>query len=99
LYNWLSAINCTPGPDNSSLIRTEKAVPTNPENSAYIKYDTPISLAFEDKNHLSNHMLIPDVFTFNMLYLSVSDEILTLLTKYFEGSEWGVTLNMPINVS
>jgi hypothetical protein len=29
LYNWLSAINWTPGPDNSNLINTEYAVPTN----------------------------------------------------------------------
>jgi hypothetical protein len=34
LYNWLSAIYWTPGPDSSNLIKTEKAVPTKPENSA-----------------------------------------------------------------
>ena len=38
LYNWLSAIYCTPGPDNSNLINTEKAVPAKPENIANIKY-------------------------------------------------------------
>ena len=32
---------------------TEKAVPNNPENKAKIRYSVPISLAFEDKNHLS----------------------------------------------
>jgi hypothetical protein len=53
LYNWLSAIYCTPGPLNSILIKTEKAVPNNPENNANIKYKVPISLAFVDKNHLS----------------------------------------------
>lgn len=37
LYNWLSAIYCTPGPANSNLINTEKAVPTKPENNANIK--------------------------------------------------------------
>jgi hypothetical protein len=46
LYNWLFDINCTPGPLNSSLIKTEKAVPNNPENRAKIKYNVPISLAF-----------------------------------------------------
>jgi hypothetical protein len=28
---------CTPGPDNSNLIKTEKAVPIKPENKAKIK--------------------------------------------------------------
>jgi hypothetical protein len=54
----LSAIYCTPGPDNSRRIKTEKAVPTNPENNAKIKYNVPISFAFDDKNHLSFHIVI-----------------------------------------
>jgi hypothetical protein len=37
---------------------TEKAVPTNPENRAKIRYNVPISLALQDKNHLSVHMEI-----------------------------------------
>jgi hypothetical protein len=37
LYNWLSAIYCTPGPDNSNLIKTEKEVPANPANKANIR--------------------------------------------------------------
>ena len=78
LYNWLSTINCTPGPDNSNLISTEKAVPIKPENNAYIKYNTPISLAFEDKNHLSCHKLIPDFFTFKVMSLSCLDKIILL---------------------
>jgi hypothetical protein len=49
---------CTPGPANSNLIKTEKAVPTNPENKAKIRYNVPISLALQDKNHLSVHMEI-----------------------------------------
>jgi len=53
LYSWLSAIYWTPGPLNSNLIKTEKAVPNNPENKANIRYKTPISLAFDDQNHLS----------------------------------------------
>ena len=55
LYSWLSAIYWTPGPLNSSLIKTENAVPNSPENKANIKYKVPISLAFEDQNHLSVH--------------------------------------------
>ena len=55
MYNWLSAINCTPGPDNSNLIKTENAVPIRPDNKANIRYKVPMSLAFDDKNHLSNH--------------------------------------------
>ena len=51
-------MNCTPGPDNSSLINTEKAVPAKPENTANIKYNVPISLALQDKNHLSFHIVI-----------------------------------------
>ena len=52
-----------------NLIKTEKAVPTNPEKSAYIKYNTPMSLAFEDKNHLSNHKLRDDVLMLRLLSL------------------------------
>lgn len=63
LYNWLSAIYWTPGPLNSNLIKTEKAVPSNPENKANIRYRVPISLAFEDKNHLSVHNDIDDLKT------------------------------------
>jgi hypothetical protein len=59
---------CTPGPDNSNLINTENAVPTRPANKANIKYNTPISLALEDKNHLSNHKLIRDVRILNLTY-------------------------------
>jgi hypothetical protein len=58
LYNWLSAIYCTPGPDNSKRISTEYAVPTNPENIANIKYNVPISLALDERNHLSFHIVI-----------------------------------------
>jgi hypothetical protein len=58
LYSWLSAMYCTPGPANSNLISTEKAVPTNPENKAKIRYNVPISLALQDKNHLSVHIEI-----------------------------------------
>jgi hypothetical protein len=60
----LSAIYCTPGPDNSNLISTEKAVPINPENNANIKYSVPISLAFDDKNHLSVQRDIEDFLIF-----------------------------------
>jgi hypothetical protein len=51
----LSAIYWTPGPLNSNLINTERPVPISPENNANIRYSVPISLAFEDKNHLSVH--------------------------------------------
>jgi len=64
LYSWLSSIYCIPGPANSILISTENAVPIKPENKANIKYSVPISLAFEDKNHLSFHKLIDDLIIF-----------------------------------
>lgn len=54
LYSWLSAIYCTPGPDSSILINTEKAVPNSPANKANIKYRVPISLALLDKNQRSH---------------------------------------------
>jgi hypothetical protein len=38
-------------------------------------------LALEDKNHLSNHILIPDVFIFRLLYLLSFDNIIVLLEK------------------
>ena len=44
----------TPGPDNSSLIKTEKAVPSKPENRENIRYNVPISFALLDKNQRSN---------------------------------------------
>jgi hypothetical protein len=52
----LSAIYCTPGPANSNLINTEKAVPTKPANKANIRYKVPMSLALQDKNHRSVHI-------------------------------------------
>jgi len=67
LYNWLSDIYCTPGPLNSNLIKTEKAVPNNPENKANIKYKLPISLALVEKNHLSMFILIED----NLIFFTV----------------------------
>jgi hypothetical protein len=67
---------CTPGPDNSNLINTEKAVPINPENKAKIKYNVPISFAFEDRNHLSNQREISEVF------LIILDSTLTFLYSF-----------------
>jgi hypothetical protein len=66
LYNWLSEIYCTPGPESSNLISTENAVPINPENNANIKYRVPISLALDDKNHLS---VQSEILDFNILLL------------------------------
>ena len=63
LYNWLSAMYCTPGPDSSSLISTENAVPSNPANKAKIKYKVPISLALLDKNQRSHHRDMSDLFS------------------------------------
>ena len=54
LYSWLSPINCTPGLDNSNLIKTEKAVPIRPASNANMRYNVPISLALQDINHLSS---------------------------------------------
>jgi hypothetical protein len=62
LYSWLSAMYCTPGPDNSNLINTEKAVPSSPENNANIRYNVPISLALLDRNQRSHHIDIFDCF-------------------------------------
>ena len=58
LYSWLSAMYWTPGPDNSNLISTEKAVPIKPENKAKIRYNVPISFALLDKNQRSAHIEI-----------------------------------------
>jgi hypothetical protein len=58
LYNWLSAMYCTPGPDSSNLINTENAVPINPENNAKIRYNVPMSFALLDKNQRSLHIEI-----------------------------------------
>jgi len=66
LYSWLSAIYWTPGPLNSNLIKTEKAVPNSPENNAKIKYNVPISLAFDDKNHLS---VQSEILEFKLLFI------------------------------
>ena len=91
LYSWLSAIYWTPGPLNSSLIKTEKAVPNNPENKANIRYNVPISFAFDDKNQRSVHK---DIFEFNtditdqfiFIYSGCSPDILLL---YEVLPEWG----------
>jgi len=53
LNNWWSPCKyCTPGAANSSLIKTEKAVPIIPAKTANIRYKVPISLAFVENNHL-----------------------------------------------
>jgi len=67
---------CTPGPDNSNLINTEKPVPISPENRAKIKYSVPISFAFDDKNHLSTQREISEVF------LTIKDFALTVLDSF-----------------
>lgn len=94
----MSAIYCIPGPDNSNLINTEKAVPTNPAKSAYIKYNTPMSLAFDDKNHLSNHMLITDVFMLRLAYVVSLDNTMCLPDILSVGVGQGVTNINGINV-
>lgn len=71
----MSAIYCTPGPDNSNLIKTEKAVPNNPEKSANIKYSVPMSLALLDKNQRSVHNDIPVEEIFSLIF-SVDSAIL-----------------------
>ena len=71
LYSWLSAINCTPGPDNSNLINTEKAVPTRPENKANIRYNPPMSLALEEKLHLSLNKDISELILPLILLISL----------------------------
>jgi len=58
---------CTPGPDNSSLISTEKAVPSKPENREKIRYKVPISFALLDKNHRSNQRDILEFFSSKFL--------------------------------
>ena len=84
---------CTPGPDNSNLIKTEKAVPNNPENNANIKYNTPISLALLDKNHLSNHKDIPLTFSrqaarflslFNVFNIFFNFQIFIFIFLFFD---------------
>ena len=83
LYNWLSDIYCTPGPDNSNLISTENAVPNRPENNANIKYKVPMSLALDDKNHLSTHSV--GCLNVNIDGLSLMDatsSVLLVVEKY-----------------
>ena len=69
LYNWLSAMYCTPGPDNSSLIKTENAVPNKPEKRAKIRYNVPMSFALDDKNQRSHQREILDIFKLVWLLL------------------------------
>jgi hypothetical protein len=61
----------TPGPDNSSLIKTEKAVPSKPEKSEKIRYNVPISFALLDKNQRSNQRVIFAFFISKCLSFSV----------------------------
>ena len=77
LYNWLSAIYCTPGPDNSRRIRTENDVPINPENIASIKYNVPISFALDERNHLSFHIVIL-LMPLNILDFSFSPNVVLI---------------------
>ena len=81
LNNWWSPCkNCTPGDDNSNLINTENAVPSNPENRAKIRYNVPISFALLDKNQRSHHIEIADclmlLFVWLLLNLIVMEKII-----------------------
>jgi len=81
LYSWLSAIYCTPGPDNSNLISTENAVPNNPENRANIRYNVPISFALLDKNQRSHQRDMLDSCT---LESSLGENRLKILLIFVE---------------
>lgn len=65
LYSCVLAINCTPGPLNSNLIKADNAVPINPAKTEKIKYINPISLALVEFNHLS--MYRPQLLTLDKL--------------------------------
>ena len=65
----------TPGPDNSSLINTENAVPSNPENRAKIRYNVPISFALLDKNQRSHQRDI--LLSLKFKFLSLFVKLLT----------------------
>jgi len=69
----------TPGPDSSSLINTEKAVPNNPLNNANIRYKVPISFALLDKNQRSHHMEIFASLPFKppSMFNNSSDELVS----------------------
>lgn len=98
LYNWLSAMYCTPGPDNSNLINTEKAVPINPENNAKIKYNVPISLALLDKNHLSVHREIEDSLLVGSSLISVTETLSQTLWFSLKEVEGKIVENLHIMI-
>ena len=58
----MSAIYWSPNPNNSSLIITENAVPSKPENKENIRYNVPISFTLLNKNQRSNQRDIFEVF-------------------------------------
>ena len=74
LNNWWSPCKiCIPGADNSNLIKTEKAVPIIPANTANIRYNVPISLALVEvsqelisflKNYIFYINIYPVCFSF-----------------------------------
>ena len=70
----------TPGPDNSNLINTEKAVPNNPLNNANIRYKVPISFALLDKNQRSHHMEIFASLPFKPPSIYKDSEFIDLLS-------------------
>lgn len=70
LYSCVLAINWTPGPLNSNLIKADNPVPINPAKTEKIKYINPISLALVEFNHLSMYspqLLILDMFVFMLV--------------------------------
>ena len=67
--------------------RTEKAVPNKPANNANIKYNVPISFAFEENNQRSLHKEIL-FFSNEILSLSVIyDLVFTSLWEISRGVE------------
>ena len=53
----MSDIYYIPRLDNSNLIKTKNAILTKLENNINIKYKVPISLVFNNKNHLSYYSI------------------------------------------
>jgi hypothetical protein len=93
----LSAIYCTPGPLNSNLIKTEKAVPNSPENNANIRYNVPISFAFEDKNHLS---IQSEILDFKLSWIAICSTLMFCFVILYETNDefiWEFVINCIIN--
>lgn len=93
---WLPCKYCTPGDDSSIRIITLNAVPSIPLNTAKIRYNVPISLAFVLNNHrvmlneiicFSDRQLVLKQYSVKYYYVLLRNHFITVQLRLYVNYE------------